>query len=162
MIKIAVRDVLWIAVFMFALAIGLFAIHFMLNQAVDKMLEIEQINESSKTVTAFGNVKSLTNKLDYFIFGVFIALILGLIVTSWFIAGHPIYMFAYFLVVVISVVISTVLANSWETISQSSIFGNTVVSFTLTNNLMMNLPLYIAVIGFIGIVLMFAKPAIEK
>ena len=159
MIQIAARDVLWIAVIVFALGIGLFGIHYMLNQTVDKMLKIEQINESSGTVTAFGNIKNLTNKFDYFVFGVFIAFVLGLIVTSWFIPAHPIYMFAYFLVVVISVVISTVLANSWELISQSSIFGNTVVSFTLTNNLLMNLPIYVAVIGFIGIVLMFAKPS---
>ncbi len=64
----------------------------------------------------------------------------------------------YFLVMVIGVVLASVMSNVWETTSQASIFGSTITHFPITNNLMLYLPLYIGIIGFLGLIVMFAKP----
>jgi len=165
--KGSARDILFIAIIIFGLAIGFSVINYMMGETVSRMIEIPAINESSSAVEALQGINTVTARLDYVIFGVFLALVLGLIITSWFIGGNPIFMFVYFIVVVITVVISTVLANTWEMISQGAIaatvFGNvTINAFPLTNNLMLYLPIYISVIGFIGIVIMFAKPAIQN
>ena len=164
--KGSARDVLFIAVILFGLAIGFFTIHYMMGETVDRLIANPVINQSSSAVEAFEGIDIMTSRLDYVIFGVFIALVLGLIITSWFIGGNPIYMFIYFIIVVITVVISTVLANTWEMITQgdiaATVFGTASFNaFPLTNNLMLYLPIYISIIGFIGIVVMFAKPAIQ-
>jgi len=160
--KSTARDVLFIAVIIFGLAISFFVIHYMMADTVERMINIPAINQSSSAVTALEGINVVTNRLDYVIFGVFLALVLGLIITSWFIGGNPIFMFVYFIVIVVTVVISTVLANTWEMVSQMSTFGTaTFNAFPLTNNLMLYLPIYISVIGFIGVVVMFAKPAIQ-
>tara|TARA_Y100000310_G_scaffold304896_1_gene344514 strand:+ start:1808 stop:2293 length:486 start_codon:yes stop_codon:yes gene_type:complete len=152
------RDVVLIGVILFSVAMGLFVIHFAGTTIVNNMLSVGVVNESEGAVTALGSITEAVNRLDYIVFAVFIGLLLGLIITGWFIGGNPMFMFIYFLVSVIGVIISMVLANVWEDVSGASVFGTTVSNFPLANNLMLYLPVYVAVAGFIGIVVMFGKP----
>jgi len=158
----AARDVIMIAILLFGFGMAFFVTHLVFNTMTNAMLNITEINASNATVSVFEGVKNTTERLDYVVFGVFIALILGLIITGWFIGGHPIFMFIYFVFIVMGVIISSIMSNVWETISQSSVFGLTITSFPITNNILLNLPIYIAIIGFIGIVIMFAKPLSES
>jgi hypothetical protein len=116
------------------------------------------MNSSTAAVAAMQAGKDSTGQMDYIVFGVFMALVLGIIITGWFIGGSTIFMVLYFFVLVIAVILSAVFSNTWETVSQASIFGTTIAAFPLTNNIMLNLPIYLAVVGFLGIVVMFAKP----
>lgn len=151
------RDIILITVLVFAMAIGTFVAHFMTNTAADEMLKIDQINSSEKTVEALEAYKSTSARYDQIVFGVFIGLCLALMITSWFVGGNPIFMFIYFIIVVIGVAVSAIKANTWEQVSQASIFGNTVTAFPLTNNLMSYWPVYIAVVGLVGLIVMFGK-----
>lgn len=151
-------DIIFIAVIIFAFAIGFFVVNYVADNIVDDMLAVPMINASNQTSTAINTVKDTAGRLDYVIFGVFIAFILGIIITSWFIGGNPLFMFLYFIVWIIGVVISTILANTWETVTNMVVFGTTIIDFPLTNNILLNLPIYIGVIGFVGFVIMFAKP----
>jgi hypothetical protein len=152
-------DVVLIAAIIFALGTAFFATHFILNTTYDQLLGSAQINQSAQAVTMLQGSKNVTSQFDYVIFGVFIGLTLAIIITGWYIGGSSLFMAIYFLVIVISVVMSAILSNVWEQMSQMVIFGATLLAFPITNNLMMNLPIYISVIGFIGIIVMFAKPA---
>jgi hypothetical protein len=158
----AARDIIVIMVVLFALGLGFFIMHFALNTTIDRMLSTPQINESNSTVTALQGSKTVTNRLDYVLFGVFIGLTLGLIITGYLIGSNPIFMFIYFLVVGIVVAISPILSNTWETVSTMSIFGVTLSYFPITNHIMLYLPIYMTIIGFIGFLAMFAKPFISK
>ena len=71
-------------------------------------------------------------------------------------------MFIYFIVIAITVVISAIFANIWVNVSQSATFGATINSFPIMNNILTRLPVLMAVIGFVGIVVMFAKPYISN
>lgn len=152
------RDVILVVVLIFALALGVFVIHFVTNTALDSMIGSEQINQSDAAVSALQDTKDLTNRFDYVLFVIFIAMALGLIITGWFIGGHPIFMFIYFIFVVIAVLISTIFANVWDAFSNASVFGLTVAAFPLISHILSNLPVYAAVIGGIGVLVMFAKP----
>ena len=154
----AAKDVILIGVMVFMFAIGFFVVYNITNTVTTTMMGISAINESEAAVEALEGSQAVSARMDYVIFGVFIGLVLALIISGWFIGGNPIFMVIYFLVVVMGVVLSTVLSNVWETVSSASIFGTTVSAFPITNNLMTNLPLYLAVIGFLGIIVMFAKP----
>lgn len=155
------NDVILTGVIVFMFAIGFFTIYFMSATVTNQMLSISAINSSSATVEVLQSQSKVTGKLDYVIFGVFMGLVLGLIISGWFVGGNPLFMAVYFLVIVIGVATSTVLSNVWETTSQAAIFGSTITAFPLTNNLLSNLPLYTAIIGFLGMVVMFAKPYIS-
>lgn len=91
-------------------------------------------------------------------FSIFIGLILAFIITAYFIGGNPIFMFIFFIVIVIVVSISAIFSNTWEDITTMSIFGTTLSNFPITAHIITNLPYYMAIIGFIGIVMMFIRP----
>ena len=104
-------------------------IHYVANTMTNQLIAEPTINESDAAVEALGTVNTISNRLDYVVFGLFIGLVLGMI-----------------------------FSNVWDTVTQSSIFGTTVANFPITNNIMGNLPLYLGIIGIIGLVVMFAKP----
>jgi len=154
----AARDVALIGVLIFTFAIGFFIVHFAFNTITTDMIANDQINSSSAAVGQLESVEKLTNRLDYVVFGLFVALVLSLIITGWFIGGSPIFMFVYFIVVIVAVLVSFILSNVWETITTNAQFGTTLLSFSMSNNLMLNLPIYMTIVGFIGLIVMFAKP----
>ena len=154
------RDIVVIGVMVFALAIAFFAGHHMINTAIDQMIANPVINASSDTTAALQNTKDLTNRMDYVVGGVFLALTLALIITGYLIGGNPIFMFIYFLFVTISTVLATILSNVWETVASYVGFTGTLAYFPISNHLLTYLPIYMVVIGFIGMVAMFAKPYI--
>ena len=154
----AARDVILIGVIIFAFAISVFIVHNMMGQVVTKIVANDVVNSSEEAVEAFGSITTkITPRFDYMVFGLFIGLILALIITGFMVGGHPIFMAIYFIFVVISVVLATVFNFVWESVTNASIFGATINSFTYTNNILTNLPIYMAIVGFIGIVVMFAK-----
>lgn len=154
-------DVVLIGVLVFAAAIGLFAIFAAVNPMLNSM-QHSAINESGTAVEALQGTQTMLGKLDYLVLGVFLALVLSLIITSWFIGGNPLFMFIYFIVITLAVIVSAILSNVWETMSGASVFGTTISNFSIANHLMSYLPYYIGVVGFIGIMVMFAKPYVSE
>jgi len=151
------RDAVLIGVLIFFFGLGFFIIHNITGAVVDNIVEIPAIQAQPDALATFEGMNDSIDKLDYVIFGVFLALLFGMLISSWFIQGHPILVFIYIIVVIIGIVLGAVLANTWETASQASVFGDTVSSFPITNNLLLNLPLYNLIIGMLGLVIMFAK-----
>lgn len=154
----SVMDVLLIGVIIFSFAIGFFILNYMMTVSVDKITNVSAVNDSAGAVSAFNSIKTLMGRLDYVVGGLFFGLVVALMVSGWYIGGNPIFMFLYFLIVVIGVVVSVILSNTWETVSQLPAFGTTVASFPIANHLLLYLPIYIAVIGGLGMLVMFAKP----
>lgn len=154
------RDIILIGIVMIALGFGFLATHKIFNDTYTKLIGTAGFNQSEKAVEVVQGSLAVTERMDYVVFGVFIAMVLAILISGWFIAGHPIFSFVYFLLVVIGVVTSAILANTWETASQSSVFGASLTSFPITNNILLNLPIYVSIIGFLGLVIVFAKPQI--
>jgi len=154
----AVRDVLLAAVIIFTIGTGFFILHYIMDTTVDNLITQKTINESEEAKSVFQSITTnLTNRLDYIVLGLFIGLVLAILVTGWLIGGYPIFMFIYFIILIIGAVISTIMANVWEDVTAVSAFGTTITSFTFTNHIISNLPMYIVIIGFLGLVVMFSK-----
>lgn len=151
------NNVIMIAVLLFVFAIGFFIINFIMSSVTEQMVNIPVINESEGAVESIEGINNVTGRLDYLLFGLFIALVLALIVGAFFAAYHPVFMFIYFIIVVMAVVASTIFSNVWVNVSQSSIFGDNIVSFPITNNLLTYLPVYMAVVGILGLFVMFIR-----
>lgn len=156
------RDSVLIGSLLFIFGIGFFIIHFMTATVVDQIVLLPAIQEQQPALEVFEGIHKSIDKMDYLIFGVFLALMFGMLISSWFTAGHPILVFIYIIVIIIAVVFGAILSNTWETATQSSVFGDTIAKFPITNNLLLNLPLYNLVIGVLGLVIMFAKTKSEQ
>ena len=156
----AAKDVILVGALIFTFGLGFFIIHFVMGNVVTNIISVPEINSSQDAVDAFTSINTLSNKLDYVFLALFTGLIIGLIVTAWFIGGHPVFMAIYFLVIVIAVILSVILSNVWFDVTDMVLFGTTLSHFTIMNHILLKLPIYIAVTGIIGMIAMFAKPAI--
>lgn len=157
----AARDVIVISILLFAVAALFFTIKFASDTAIDKIVSIPAINQSEKTVEAFQGAKTNVNaRLDYLFLGLFIGFFIAIIITGWFIGANPIFMFIYFIVTVLGVTFSTVMSNAWQQITTASVFGSAISAFPIANHILSYFPLYIAVMAFVGITVMYAKPYI--
>jgi hypothetical protein len=155
------RDVVLVGVVVFALGLGFLILNFAMTTMTSSIITQPSVNSSSAAITAFGSVTTTVNRLDYILFCIFIGFSLALIITGWFIGSNPIFVIFYFIANLVFVAISALLANVWETIATSTTFLTTAGHFPITNQILTHLPIYMAVVGFIGIVVMFAKPYIS-
>lgn len=159
MISLTGRDLIILVAILFSSALFFFMVRYMGNTLIDKMGNTTQISSVPKATESLESVKTnLTNRLDYILFSVFMALLIVSIIVSWLVSGHPIFMILYILVWLLGIVISAIFSNIWQDISSASIFGSNITAFPLTNHIMCWLPLYIGVVGFIGVIVMFGKP----
>lgn len=152
------NDIIFIGILVFIIALALFVTHFMFTTAINQIITKPYLNETASFVGAMEGTKNMMNKFDYVIIGLFFGLSLAILITGWLVGGIPIFMIIYFLVVIIAVVLSAVLSYFWQTFSVASVFGTTINSFPMTNHLLTNLQIYVAVVGMIGMVVMFGKP----
>lgn len=164
--KGSVRDIVFLFIILFAVAVLFFSSFYTFNVVSDKLLNTSTINDTAGAKSSIQSIKDNSERMDYVILAFFIGLSLAIIITGWFIGGNQLFMMLYFLVLVISVIGSMILSNVWETLSNSSVFRingvDTVTHFPITNFLITNLPLVVAVIGFLGMISMFAKPYISS
>lgn len=152
-------DVVFAGVLVFMVATGVFIIGFIGDTVTDRMTNTTAINESSEAVAAMtGANNAINNNIDYVVFGLFIGLVLAIIVTSWFIGANPLFFFVYFIIIVLGVVISAILSNTWESITEHATMTAYLTNLPITNHLLTYLPFYVSGIGILGLIIMFAKP----
>lgn len=154
----AARDVIWIVVAVFALAVAFIALHSTANYGINALISIPVIQQNSQATEALQSSAALSDRMDYVIFIFFLATCFGIIITGYLIGAEPIFLFIYFLIVIIGVVVSTILSNGWETITSLPFFVASAAKFPITTHILSHLPTYAAVIGFLGMMAMFAKP----
>lgn len=154
----AARDVVFIFVMLLALGLALFTMNFVFSTMIDSMVATDAVNSSASAVTSLEAVKLSLERFDWLVLAFFIGGVLALMVTGWLVGGHPVFMFVYFVVVVVAVIVGSVLGGVWDDVSTASVFGATVAEFPITNHLLTNLAVYAAIVGILGLVVMFAKP----
>lgn len=156
----SIFDILLIVVFVFILGIGFLIFHSVYGGVADAMINTSVINASSDAVSVLQQSKNIADKMDYIVFAVFIGLILGAMIVSWFIPTNPIWMFIFLVVDVVIVIISAVMSYVWGVVSNNPTFAPTLLKFPITDNILTNFPFYITVICLLSLAVMYGKPYI--
>jgi hypothetical protein len=151
-------DIVVIGAVLLGLAVSMFTLAFVFNQAETVLLAESHFNETTESRGAIDHISDITARYDYIFFMSFMGIVLAIMVGSWFLSGNPIFLIVYVILWMIGIVVAVPLSNGWETISTKVVFGATLSSFPITNHIMNLLPIYITVIGFMGLILMFLKP----
>lgn len=154
----AARDVLILGIVLFSAACVMVPFYLIYTNIHSALVANPQIAASQPTVDALGGLSSVAESFDYIVFALFIGYTLSVLITGWLIGGHPVFVFAYFVMIVIAVIVAAVLSNSWEALSESPEIIGVLPHFGLTNNLLTYLPVYSAIVGFLGVVVMYGKP----
>jgi len=89
----------------------------------------------------------------FIIFGMILSIFIG----SYLVTTKPVFFIPYIFIVIIAIIVSVPLSNAYETLSNNADLSSTFTGFTASNFIMLNLPIWITIIGFVGGIIMFAR-----
>ena len=145
-----------IAVFIFVL-VAMIA-DYTFGQFSVKWQNITSVNSSLAAVNVVKDTKTIMDtRLDYGGFVILIGIALGIIITGWLTPVHSIFAFVYFIVLMIIVAASAIISFTYGKITDSPALSTIVGNFPIMNHVLDNFPMYITIIGFIGMFVMFSK-----
>ena len=160
--KASVQDVALIIVLLFSLAIVALVGKVAFSEFNSRMGNITVVNSSQVTLDALDDGYNVTNKYDYVMFTIFMGLLIALIITGWLVGGNPLFTFVYFIAIVIITILAIVLSYVWNRVSTNTIFTTALAEMPITDFMISNIHIITPVIGFIGLLVMFAKPYTEQ
>lgn len=156
-----VTDIITVGFWLLIMGIGIFAVWFMISSLIPRLQEtsINDSSASSSALISFQNYGNVTLPSTFLI--IFFGLILGVLVSSFFIRTHPIFIPVYILFAVISIIVAVALGNTWGNLKDVQDFQNFVDTNTITNiidTIMSNLVLVTLFVFILTLIVIFAKP----
>jgi len=124
------------------------------NQGIQKGLgndgnATDIINSTmGKVVTAYQSLKWITFVL---IFG----FALSILISSFIVKTNPVFFVPYIIILVIAIIVSVPISNTYETIYQNPLMASSFQGFWGQTWIFLNLPIWITVIGILAGILMF-------
>lgn len=133
---------------------------FMFNSITDSLLAIPAVGGvdiADAATKTFVPVNSAMSGLRVLSFVLLFSLGFGIIIESYLIRRHPIVWVLHWFITLMAIVSSLYIANEYEKLLESGILSSTLQQFTASSNLILLLPLWTAVLGTIGGIILFVN-----
>ena len=129
-----------------------------LHLTMDKMdFDDGQGNNASQIIdNTIGSVAVSFQTLYWITALIIFGMIFGIFIGSYLVTTKPVFFIPYIFIVIIAIFVSVPLSNTYETLSNNAELGSTFAHFTASNFIMLNLPIWITIIGFTGAIIMFS------
>ena len=150
-------DMLIFLITVFILAIGLFILAFVIPTISDGLADAG-LNDSTEGASAISQMSNIgTTVIQRGFFLLFVGLIMSTMITSFLARTHPVFLFLYIIFLAITIFLATYLGNAYETLSNTSIFADTLASQSLINLVMNNIVKISLGVGALSMVILFSK-----
>jgi len=119
-----------------------------------------QLNSSDDRVAgAFDNSINISqNTLSAIWYIMFGGLLLGLLITAWYMPTKPIFVPIFIFLLVIAIIVGVAMSNAYEQLYAIDNLASAAATQTSINFVMSNLPYMALIVGIIGLIVTFAKP----
>lgn len=111
-------------------------------------------NLSYAVESVFTPVNSAMSSLHWIGFILLVSLAIAFIMECFYVRRHPILFFIHALIWMLGIVAAIYISNYYETLLAGNILSSTFMGFKAITYLMLNLPLWVGILGFIGLVVM--------
>jgi hypothetical protein len=114
----------------------------------------------NSTVTineTFGAVNRAYGSLYWISIMLIVGMIISIFIGSYLVTTKPIFFIPYAFITIIAVIIAVGLSNAYEQVIQDPTLASTFAGFVGANFIMLQLPIWIAVIGVVGGIIMFVR-----
>jgi len=115
------------------------------------------VNGSDIVSNTFGDVNSAYGGLYWISIFLIVGMILSIFIGSYLVTTKPIFFIPYFFITIIAVIVAVGISNAYESVMQNETLASTFTGFTGANFIMLNLPMWISIIGVVGAVIMFVR-----
>lgn len=154
----SIQDLVVLMIVLFALGIVLVVANYSFDAFKTKMVANPTVNSSQETLAVLDTSVTTNHRLDYISFAILMGFVLAIIITSWIVGGHPLFSIIYIIGLILLVAFSAVFSFIWNRIATNNILASTVEAMPISNHILSNLPIYLCIVGFIGVIVLYAKP----
>jgi len=150
-------DMLIFLITIFVFAIGLLIMAFIIPKISDGLLDAG-LNESSEGAASINELAELGNEgmQKGFLF-LFVGFVMGLMISSFLVRTHPIFIFLYIIFLGLTVFLGTYIGNAFEQVATSPALADTALNQGLITIVMQNIVVITLVIGALSMIIIFAK-----
>lgn len=127
-----------------------------LHETMDDM-EFGDANTSQVIEDTFGKVDQSYSHLTWITVMLIFAMVLSIFIGSYKVRTEPVYFIPYIIICIIAVIVSVGIANSYEQVIQEPTLAATFTELTGGNYFMLNLPIFVTVIAFVGGIIMYIR-----
>ena len=142
---------------LFILAIGLFVLMYMIPTITDG-LKTAGLNNSAEGTNAITSLESFgTGTINNGFLMLFVGLVISMIITSFMVRTHPIFIFLYVIFLGISVLLSFYLGNAYYQLIGNPAFANMYATATFSNWIFGHIAQIMTVLGAFSMIVVFSK-----
>jgi len=130
-----------------------------LHETMDDMdLKDTMGNNASVVIdNTMGVLNATLDALHWITIFLIFGMVIGIFVGSYLVTTKPVFFIPYIFLVIIAIVVSVPIANTYEELLSDETLGSTYTAFTGANFFMLNLPIFITIIGFVGGIIMYTQ-----
>ena len=115
-------------------------------------------NNASQVITnTMGATQSSFNALYWISIFLIVGMIIAIFIGSYLVTTKPIFFIPYIFITIIAIIVSVPISNAYETLVNNPTMASTYAGFTGANWIMLNLPVWVTIVGFAGAIIMFAR-----
>lgn len=150
-------DMLIFLITIFVLGVGLFILLY-ITPSISNGLRIAGLNNSIEGTAAINSMDTtFSTMLNRGFFMLFIGLTISVMITSFLVRTHPIFLFLYVLFLIITVLLSFYLGNAFAQMSQNPIFASALSNASFFTLVMSHIAEITIAVGALSIIIVFAK-----
>lgn len=127
-----------------------------INSSLSSIGQIGSANATAIASQTFGQVDGAIGSLRFLSIVIIFSLVISMFITNYLIKNvDPAFFAMYVCLVVLAVIFSAYVSNSYETILTLNPLGPQLQTFTGANYFFAHLPYFTTIIGFVGAVILF-------
>lgn len=150
-------DILIWIIYIFILAVGLFILMYIIP-SISTGLRGSGLNNSAEGAGAINQLEDIgTSTINNGFMMLFVGLIISMMITSFLVRTHPIFLFLYIFILAITLLLGMYIGNAYNTLSTNSIFSSMVNNASFINLVMNNIVEITLAVGALSMIIVFAK-----
>lgn len=153
----SIQDVFFFVIFAVGFAIFLIVVSYVMNNVTGKLLE-SALNESEAARNALGYTETLTAQFDALWLFVFVGLLIGVLISSFMIKSHPIFIPIYIIFLGVAVLVGVIMNNVYLDFTANATLAATAATHVFSNAVINNYVLVIIGVGILSMIIIFARP----
>lgn len=115
-------------------------------------------NNASQVIdNTMGDFNTAIQSLHWIAVFLIVGMIISIFIGSYLVTTKPIFFIPYLFIVIIAIIVAVPMANSYEILMTNETLSPSFSGFTGANWIMLNLPIWITIIGFVGGTIMFSR-----
>lgn len=150
-------DIITFLVIVFFLAVSFLVVAFANNEISD-VIKTTKLNSTNVSTSASDQIDTITTKTIQRSFVFIVAmLIIGMLISSFMVSVHPIFIFIYIFVLAVSIFSAVPLANTYEMLLNNALLSSIASQQTMMNWIMEKLVWVMLGVGALTMIVLFGK-----